>query len=214
MFTCDPDLTSDAHELFLALTSFTKVPVMKNVLQAPFTLYSTYIKLIESEIEHARQGKKARIIVKVNSLVEPQIIKALYRASAAGVKIQLIVRGTCCLRPGLPGISENIEVRSIVGRFLEHTRVSYFHNNGDAKIFCASADWMDRNFFRRVEVCWPIKDPFNRKRIIQDLEAYLKDNRQAWILQSDGNYSAPVSFGDGAISAQQTLLNEHARSNY
>ncbi len=214
MFTCDSDLTSDAHELFLALTSFTKVPVLKNILQAPFTLYNTLIKLIEKEIEFAQQGRSARIVAKVNSLVEPQIIKALYRASAAGVKIQLIVRGTCCLRPGLPGISENIEVRSIVGRFLEHTRVSYFHNDGDAKVFCSSADWMDRNFFRRVEVAWPIKDPVIRKRIIQELELYLKDNRQAWILQSDGNYSAPVSFGHNAVSAQQTLLNDHARMKY
>ena len=158
MFTSDPVLTSDAHELFIALTSFIKAPTLKNILQAPFTLYKTLIELIEKEIEFARQGKTARIIAKVNALVEPQIITALYRASAAGVKIHLIVRGTCCLRPGLPGISENIEVRSIVGRFLEHTRVSYFHNNGDPKVFCSSADWMDRNFFRRVEVCWPIKD--------------------------------------------------------
>ncbi|MEJ2114744.1 MAG: polyphosphate kinase 1 [Gammaproteobacteria bacterium] len=214
MFTCDTELTSDAHELFMALTSFTKVPVLKNILQAPFTLYNTLIKLIDKEIEFAHQGRKARIIVKVNSLVEPQIIKALYRASAAGVQIQLIVRGTCCLRPGLPGISENIEVRSIVGRFLEHTRVSYFHNDGEPKVFCSSADWMDRNFFRRVEICWPVKDPFARKRIIQELEIYLKDNCQAWILQSDGNYSHPVSFGHSAVSAQQILLDKHARVNY
>ncbi len=211
MFTADTDLTSDAHELFMALTSFTKIPVLKNILQAPFTLYKTLIKLIENETEHARQGREARIIVKVNALVEPQIIEALYRASVEGVKIQLIIRGICCLRPGLPGISENIEVRSIVGRFLEHTRVSYFHNDGDPKVFCSSADWMDRNFFRRVEISWPVKNVVLRKRIINELEAYLKDNRQAWILQADGNYSAPVSFGENAISAQQTLLTEHAR---
>ncbi len=211
MFTSDVDLTSDAHELFMALTSFTKVPVLKNIIQAPFTLYKTLIKLIEKETDFARQGHEARIIVKVNALVEPQIIEALYRASAEGVKIQLIIRGICCLRPGLPGISENIEVRSIVGRFLEHTRVSYFHNNGDPKVYCSSADWMDRNFFRRVEISWPIKDFVIRKRIISELETYLKDNRQAWLLQADGNYSAPASFGKNAISAQQTLLNEHAR---
>ena len=214
MFTADTELTSDAHELFLALTSFTKVPILKNILQAPFTLYKTLIELIENEIQIARQGRKARIIVKVNALVEPQIIEALYRASAEGVKIQLIVRGICCLRPGLPGISENIEVRSIVGRFLEHTRVSYFHNDGDPKVFGSSADWMDRNFFRRVEVSWPIKNRIIRKRIISELKYYLKDNRQAWILQADGNYSAPVSFGKSTISAQQTLLNEHARMKY
>jgi len=214
MFTSDKDLTSDAHELFLALTSFNKVPVLKNILQAPFTLYKSLIKLIDNEIKVARSGRKARIIVKVNALVEPQIIEALYKASAEGVKIQLIVRGICCLRPGLPGISENIEVRSIVGRFLEHTRVSYFHNDGEPKVFCSSADWMDRNFFRRVEVCWPIKNLVLRKRIIKELKTYLKDNRQAWILQSDGNYSAPVSFGQSAISAQQTLLNNHSRIKY
>ena len=214
MFTSDVDLTSDAHELFLALTSFTKVPVLKNILQAPFTLYKTLIKLINNEIKIARLGREARIIVKVNALVEPQIIEALYKASAAGVKIQLIVRGICCLRPGLPGISENIEVRSIVGRFLEHTRVSYFHNDGDPKVFGSSADWMDRNFFRRVEVSWPIKNLVLRKRIIKELKTYLKDNRQAWILQSDGNYSAPVSFGQSAISAQQTLLNKHSGVKY
>ena len=214
MFTADTELTSDAHELFLALTSFTKVPVLKNILQAPFTLYKTLIELIEKEIQFARRGRKARIIAKVNALVEPQIIEALYRASAEGVKIQLIVRGICCLRPGLAGVSENIEVRSIVGRFLEHTRVSYFHNDGDPKVFCSSADWMDRNFFRRVEVSWPIKNMIIRKRIIQELKTYLKDNRQAWILQADGNYSAPVPFGQSAVSAQQTLLGEHARMKY
>ncbi len=214
MFTSDPELTSDAHELFLTLTSFTKVPILKNILQAPFTLYKTLIELIEKEIAFARQGRKARIIAKVNSLVEPQIIEALYRASVEGVKIQLIVRGTCCLRPNLPGVSENIEVRSIVGRFLEHTRVSYFHNDGDPKVFCSSADWMDRNFFRRVEVSWPIKNMSNRKRIINELEIYLKDNRQAWILQADGNYAAPTSFGQNAVSAQQTLLSKHARVNF
>ena len=215
MFTADKALTSDAHELFISLTSFTKVPVLKNILQAPFTLYKTLIENIDKEIEIANQGRPARIIVKVNALVEPQIITALYRASAAGVKIQLIVRGTCCLRPGITGISENIEVRSIVGRFLEHTRVSYFHNNGDPKVYCSSADWMDRNFFRRVEISWPIKDLVIRKRIINELECYLKDNRQAWILQSDGNYTHhPVTFGPNVYSAQQELLNQHARVKY
>lgn len=215
MFTADKDLTSDAHELFISLTSFTKAPVLKNILQAPFTLYKTLIENINKEIEFANKGRPARIIAKVNALVEPQIITALYRASAAGVKIQLIVRGTCCLRPGVAGISENIEVRSIVGRFLEHTRVCYFHNNGNPKVYCSSADWMDRNFFRRVEVCWPIKNLMNRKRIINELEIYLNDNRQAWILQSDGNYTHhPVSSGPNAHSAQHELLEQHARIKY
>ena len=215
MFTADKYLTSDAHELFISLTSFTKIPVLKSILQAPFTLYKTLIENINKEIEFANKGRPARIIAKVNALVEPQIITALYRASSAGVKIQLIVRGTCCLRPGVAGISENIEVRSIVGRFLEHTRVSYFHNDGDPKVYCSSADWMDRNFFRRVEVSWPIKDMVIRKRIINELETYLKDNRQAWILQSDGNYTHhPVTYGPNVYSAQQELLSQHARVKY
>ena len=214
MFTCDPALTSDAHEIFMALTSFTKAPVLKETLQAPFTLYNTLIGLIEKEIEFARQNRPARVIAKMNALVEPQIIKALYRASAEGVKIQLIVRGTCCLRPGILGISENIEVYSIVGRFLEHTRVCYFHNDGDPKVYCGSADWMDRNFFRRVEVSWPIKDPVIRKRIIEELEIYLSDNQQAWILQADGNYQQPITYGQNTSSAQLSLLSKLARTKY
>ncbi len=214
MFTCDAKLTADAHEIFQQLTSFKKAPILNIVLQAPFTLYNTLLKIIDNEIELARQGHTARIVVKVNSLVEPQIIQALYRASSAGVKIQLIVRGTCCLRPGIPGVSENIEVRSIVGRFLEHTRVYCFHNNGDPKVFCSSADWMDRNFFRRVEVCWPIQDMIIRKRIINELETYLKDNRQAWILQPDGTYTPPLTYGPNPYCAQQELLRQLARVKY
>lgn len=211
MFTSDPELTADAHEIFLELTSFTKAPTLNVVLQAPFTLYKSLIGLIENEIEHAQQGHRARIVAKFNSLVEPQIIQALYRASNAGVRIQLIVRGTCCLRPGLSGISENIEVRSIVGRFLEHARVYHFHNNENPRVFCSSADWMDRNFFRRVEVCWPIRDALARSRVIGELETYLQDNRQAWILQSDGTYAPPSMNGADAHSAQQTLLARLAR---
>ena len=214
MFTCDTELTADAHEIFLELTSFTKVPNLNTVLQAPFTLYNLLIELIDAEIEHAKEGRPARIIAKFNSLVEPQIIQALYRASSSGVKIQLIVRGICCLRPGLAGISENIEVRSIVGRFLEHTRACYFHNNGDPKVFCSSADWMDRNFFRRVEVCWPIRDQAMRERITDELGVYLKDSQQAWILQSDGNYTPLQGHEADACSAQQVLLNQLARSSY
>lgn len=214
MFTCDPQMTEDVHEVFLELTSFTKVPSLNIVLQAPFTLYNSLVKLIDNEVEHARQGRHARIIAKFNSLVEPQIIQALYRASSAGVKIQLIVRGTCCLRPGLPGISENIEVRSIVGRFLEHTRACCFHNDGDPQVFCSSADWMDRNFFRRVEICWPIRDVALRDRIIDELEVYLKDSQQAWSLQSDGTYTPLLESEPDSYSAQQTLLGQFARVTY
>ena len=211
MFTSDPELTADAHEIFLELTSFTKVPSLNSALQSPFTLYNSLIRMIDIETEHARQGREGRIIAKCNSLVEPQIIQALYRASNSGVRIHLIIRGTCCLRPGLPGISENIEVRSIVGRFLEHTRVYYFRNDTDPQVFCSSADWMDRNFFRRVEVCWPIRDTGMRDRIIEELEIYLKDNQQAWILQSDGTYTNTPESEPDSYCAQQTLLNQFAR---
>src|SRR5690606_37453599 len=128
------------------------------------------------------------IIAKLNALVEPEVIRALYRASCAGVMGDLIVRGICCLRPGIPGISDNIRVRSIVGRFLEHSRVYYFHANGDELIFCSSADWMDRNFFRRVEVCFPILAEALKARVIADLDLCLSDNSQAWELRPDGSY--------------------------
>ena len=210
MFTHDAQLTADAHEIFLELTSFTKAPKLTKVLQAPFTLYKSLIDNIEKEIKHAKKGRKARIVAKVNALVEPQIIQALYKASAAGVKIQLIVRGTCCLRPGLAKVSENIEVRSIIGRFLEHSRVYWFHNNGERKVFCSSADWMGRNFFRRIEVCWQIEQTAMRDRIINDLKQYLKDTQQAWILQTDGSYIPAKSKDCTTYSAQETILHQLA----
>ena len=189
MFTCDPKITADLHEIFLQLTSFTKIPRLNTVLQAPFTLYKTILEHIEKETKRARQNRKAKIIARANSLVEPQLIQALYRASMAGVEIKLIIRGPCCLRPGVKGISENIEVRSIVGRFLEHSRVFYFYNGGRSKVYCSSADWMDRNFFRRVETAWPLEDRLIKKCVLSELELYTKDNQNAWILQEDGNYT-------------------------
>src|SRR5690606_25209804 len=159
--------------------------------------------------DHARAGKPARIIAKLNALIEPQIIQALYQASMAGVKIDLIVRGICALRPGLRGISENITVRSIVGRFLEHSRVYYFHNGGAPEIYCASADWMERNFFRRIEVCFPIEGRLQRERITGDLEAYLADNCQAWLLRPDGSYERISPAASKPLSAQSTLLRRY-----
>ncbi len=210
LFTCDEAIGEDLHELFLQLTSPTRVATLRKVLQSPFTLHESLLAKTKREIAHARAGKPARIIAKLNSLLEPQIIQALYQASMAGVKVDLIVRGTCALRPGIRGISENIRVRSIVGRFLEHSRVYYFHNDGQAEIYCASADWMERNFFRRIEVCFPIEDRSHRERIVRDLETYLEDNTQAWELDSKGTYSR-LNPGEGpAVSAQQTLLQRHA----
>jgi polyphosphate kinase len=212
MFTCNPEITADLHEIFLQLTSFTKIPRLNNVLQAPFTLYKTIIEYIEKETKRASQHRKAKIIARVNSLVEPQLIQALYRASIAGVEIKLIVRGPCCLRPGVKGISENIEVCSIVGRFLEHSRVFYFYNGGRSKLYCSSADWMDRNFFRRVETAWPIEDRSIKKCVLSELELYTKDNQNAWILQPDGEYiRKKLNKKDKKITAQLELLKKYSK---
>ncbi|ALG69514.1 polyphosphate kinase 1 [Beggiatoa leptomitoformis] len=208
LFTCDEDIGEDVHKIFMQLTSLGRSAKMRKMLQAPFTLHSGMIERIAREAENATQGKPAHIIVKVNALTEEAIIRALYRASIAGVKIELIVRGICCLRPGVAGISENIHVRSVVGRFLEHTRCFYFHNNGNPEVFCASADWMDRNLLKRVEECFPIENPVLKARVIeQGLKLYLADNTQAWVLDSEGSYNwlKPVE-GETPISAQQTLL--------
>jgi polyphosphate kinase len=142
----------------------------------------------------------------MNALIEPQIIQSLYAASMAGVKIDLIVRGVCSLRPGVPGVSENIAVRSIVGRFLEHSRVFYFENDGDPEVYCASADWMERNFFRRIEVAFPVQRRHHRRQLFEDLELYLTDNSQAWVLQPDGNYVREQPGARETVAAQTMLL--------
>jgi polyphosphate kinase len=210
LFTCDPAMGEDLHELFLQLTSPTRVATMQKLLQSPFTLHDSLLAKTRREMEFARQGKPARIIAKMNALVEPQIIQALYAASVAGVKIDLIVRGICALRPRVPGLSENIRVVSIIGRFLEHSRVFLFHNDGSQELFCASADWMERNFFRRIEVAFPIERPQHRKCIIDDLEAYLADNMQAWELQADGSYVRPEVNDHPETSAQSILLRRYS----
>lgn len=212
LFTCDEAMGEDLHELFLQLTSPTRVATMQKILQSPFTLHEGLLEKTRREITFARQGKPARIIAKMNALIEPQIIQALYSAAMAGVKIDLIVRGICALRPGLPGISENITVRSVIGRFLEHSRVYYFHNDGSPEMFCASADWMERNFFRRIEVCFPIERKQHRERILDDLETYLTDTEQAWVLTADGKYQRAGSIEVPAVSAQQVLLQRYSDS--
>jgi polyphosphate kinase len=208
LLTCDQEMGEDVHKMFMQLTTLGRGEKLKKMLQSPFSLHTGLIKLIMHEANVARQGKTGHIIAKVNALTEPKIIYALYQASIAGVKIDLIVRGMCCLKPGVPGISENIQVRSIIGRFLEHTRCFYFLNEGESKVYCASADWMERNLLKRVEECYPIENPEIKKRIIeQDLKLYLQDNTQAWILDKDGHYTC-ISPEDDAppISAQQILL--------
>ena len=209
-FTCDPDMTNDVQKVFQQLTAMSKEGKLKKVLQAPFTLHSTMLELIDQEAENARNGVPGAIYAKMNSLIEPQVVQALYRASQAGVRIELIVRGVCALRPGVKGVSENIRVRSIVGRFLEHTRVFCFENGGDRLVYLSSADWMGRNFFSRVETCFPIEDPVLKERVFHEtIELYLHDNAQAWLLAEDGSYCLRQD-KDKPRPAQQALLDELA----
>jgi polyphosphate kinase len=206
-FTTDAELTEDVHRVFLQLTSMAQMPQLKKLIQAPFSLHQKMLDLIEQEITNASNGRPGHIIAKLNALVEPVLINALYRASNAGVVVDLLVRGLCCLRPGLPGVSENIRVRSIVGRFLEHSRVYYFYANGAEKVFCGSADWMDRNMFRRVETCFPLCTRVMKKRVISDLDLYLSDNTDAWELQANGEWiRQQPRAAEIPLSAQQTLL--------
>jgi polyphosphate kinase len=213
LFTANPALTEDVHHVFLQLTSMTQTPPLKQLIQAPFNLHSKLLELIDRETENANKGGTGHIIAKINALVEPEIIQALYRASCAGVMIDLVVRSLCSLRPGLPGISDNIRVRSIVGRFLEHSRLYYFYANGDEEVYCGSADWMDRNVFRRVEICFPIHDGDMKQRLISDLDLFIQDNAGAWELQPDGSWhEIKTGAGEDIISAQATLLERYSEN--
>jgi polyphosphate kinase len=189
LLTCRAEFGEDVTNLFNLITGVSQFRPMQRLIVAPFDMHERFIKLIEREAVHAGQGFPARIIVKLNSLVDPEIIEAMYRASQAGVKIDLIIRGICCLRPGLRGVSSNITVRSIVDRFLEHHRIYYFENAAQPEVFLGSADWMPRNFFRRIETVFPIMDGNLRERIISELLAIpLRDNQRARILKADGTY--------------------------
>ncbi|ROO29842.1 polyphosphate kinase 1 [Salinisphaera orenii] len=207
LFSCDQTLANDVHEMFLQLTSLGKVSGLERIIDAPFRLHSAILEKIEREAAHAWAGRGARIIAKMNSLVETRVIRALYAASQAGVEIDLIVRGICCLRPGVAGVSDNIRVRSIVGRFLEHTRVFHFGNDDAPEVYLASADWMDRNFFRRVETCFPVTAAPLYDRVMRELALYLADDSQAWMLASDGRYHAVEPAGDApGLSVQKRLM--------
>lgn len=210
LLTTDPDICEDVHKIFQELTGMGKLLKLKKLFHAPFTLHSQLLDLIQQETEHAKAGKKARIIIKVNALTEPKLIAALYIASQAGVKIDLIIRSICCLKPQIKGLSENIHVRSIVGRFLEHTRVYYFHNAGNDDLYCASADWMGRNLFSRVETCFPIEDKKLKKQIIEfGLLSYLKDNVRAWELNDHDEWHAVhPEEGVEIHIAQQVLMQQ------
>jgi polyphosphate kinase len=161
---------------------------------------------IRAQAEEARQGRSARILAKMNALVEAEAIEALYRASQAGVAVDLVVRGICCLRPGVAGMSERIRVRSVIGRFLEHDRAFCFENERGIEVLCSSGDWMERNFFHRIEVCFPVSDPSMQRRIAANLELAMRDNCQAWSMQSDGSYRRLSPANGQAISCQQSLL--------
>ncbi|MEC9359792.1 MAG: polyphosphate kinase 1 [Pseudomonadota bacterium] len=204
LFTYDQKICKDVHNVFLQLTSLGKVNKMERLLQSPFTLFKGMVERIDREIEHVAAGHPGRIIAKMNSLVEPELIRNLYRASQAGVEIDLIVRGMCSLRPGIAGVSDRIRVRSVVGRFLEHHRVFHFENAGEPEVWISSADWMERNLYRRVEIATPILDDKLRQRLITHLQAYLADTAQSWHLQPDGGYHRADHVQDVAV--QQRLL--------
>ena len=208
MFTANADICAYVSEVFLHITSLAKANKLKHLWLAPFTMHRHLLDAIRKETRHAKEGKPARIIAKMNALIEEAVIKALYAASEAGVQIDLIVRGACALRPGVKGVSDNIRVRSILGRFLEHHRVWYFENNGNQDVYLASADWMGRNLFRRVEVAFPVLDRALKARVIDEgLKPYLSDNWDAWELAVDGSYQRQKPKGRGhAVSAQQGLL--------
>jgi polyphosphate kinase len=208
LLTCHPDLGADVSEVFNLLTGFSRQRDYRRLFVAPATMMDRFLELIRRESEHARAGRPARIIAKMNALQSPAMIKALYEASQAGVDVDLIVRGICCLRPGIPGVSDRIRVVSIVGRFLEHSRIYYFQNGGDDEYFIGSADWMPRNLERRVEVITPILDHGLHHRLASLLEVYLADDRQGWDLAADGTYRQRTPVGDRSIGSHKLLLRD------
>lgn len=213
LLTADEAITADVNAIFMEITGLGQPTRLNKLYQSPFTLSPMLLERIAAETAEARAGRPARIIAKMNSLIEPGIIRALYEASRAGVQIDLIVRGMCTLRPGVPSLSENIRVRSIIGRLLEHSRVFYFHSGGREELFIASADWMSRNFFRRIEICTPVENPTIKQRIMREaLTLALADNRKAWLMQPDGSYiRIAAQEGEEGLDMQETLLTEYRR---
>jgi len=212
LFTANEEFGVDVNDIFVQLTGLGRASRLKHLWQSPFTLHRQMLRAIHGEVLHTQNGKKGRIIAKMNALLEPEIIAALYEASKAGVEIDLIVRGVCALKPGIPGVSENIRVRSIVGRFLEHSRIFYFLNDGAENVYLSSADWMDRNFFRRVEVCFPVLDAKLKKRVVgEGLKPYLEDNCQAWEMDAEGHYQLRSPRRGKPQAAQEVLLESLAR---
>ncbi|MEQ1533648.1 MAG: polyphosphate kinase 1 [Sideroxydans sp.] len=207
LFTCNEAMCVDVNEIFTQLTGLGKAKKLNHLWQSPFTLHSKVLEAIRNETKLAKAGKTAHIIAKMNALLEPETISALYEASQAGVKIDLIVRGVCALRPGVKGLSENISVRSIIGRFLEHSRIFYFRNDMKHDVYLASADWMDRNFFRRIEACFPVLDAKLKKRVLDEgLKIYLKDNCQAWEMDCNGFWHRKTNARGAQTCAQAALV--------
>ncbi|MCP5277427.1 MAG: polyphosphate kinase 1 [Thiobacillus sp.] len=206
LLTCNQELCQDVSDVFQQITGLGDAGVHSHLLQSPFTMHSSMVKAIQNEAERARAGEKAIIAAKMNALLEPRIIAALYDASQAGVQVDLVIRGVCALRPGIPGVSDNIRVRSVIGRFLEHHRIFYFWNGGQEDVYLASADWMDRNFFRRIETGFPLLDPRVKKRVINEgIKPYLKDNVLSWEMEPDGSFHKRARRGRG-FDAQAHLL--------
>ncbi|WP_107688781.1 polyphosphate kinase 1 [Neisseria wadsworthii] len=212
LLTADEDITDDVNTLFLEITGLGQPTRLKKLYQSPFTLHNLIMQSIHQEAQNARAGKPAAIKAKMNALLEPTVIEALYEASKAGVQIDLIVRGPCALRPQVKGLSENIRVRSIIGRQLEHARVYYFYNNGAEHTYISSADWMGRNFFRRIETCTPIENPEFKARIIREgLTLALADNQKAWDMNGDGTYTRVIpAEGEKPVNLQEDLWEEYS----
>ena len=208
LLTSSPSIGADVSDLFNYLTGFSRQRLYRKLLVAPGNMRNRFIELIDREAEHARAGRPARLVGKMNALVDPETIRALYRASRAGVEIDLIVRGICCLRPGIPGVSDRIRVTSIVGRFLEHSRAWMFENGGSPEYYLGSADWMPRNFDRRVEAVVPIEDPSLHVRLRRMLEMCLADNRQAWLLREDGTYEKRARDAELEVSAHVVFMGD------
>ncbi|WP_197970709.1 polyphosphate kinase 1 [Denitratisoma oestradiolicum] len=208
LMTCNPEIGEDVNELFKQLTGMGKTAPLRHLWQAPFTLHANILAAIRNETTIAKAGRPAKVIAKMNALVDSEVIEALYDASKAGVQVDLIVRGVCALRPGVKGMSEHIRVRSVIGRFLEHHRIFYFFADGAETLYLSSADWMERNFVRRIETAFPVLDTKLKRRVIKEgLQPYLDDNSQAWTMDGNGNYHLKLARRN-RVSAQETLLAE------
>jgi polyphosphate kinase len=209
LFSCRKELGADLTDLFNFLTGYSRQRAYRKLLVAPVNMRERFLQLISREIEHQKQGHPSYIIAKMNSLVDPEIISALYEASQVGVGIDLIIRGMCCLRPGVTGLSDHIRAISVIGRFLEHSRIFYFANGGKEEVYIGSADWMPRNLDTRVEVVTPVEEPHLVHELKQILDIILADNRQAWDLKSDGTYvQRSPKEGEPELSSQKHFMSQ------